>query len=109
MAGGTFYVWRLEGRRRRCGPDGVALCFFLGLVVLTVFLFCSFFEIRQGSLVSHRWERSKRDMFAIAFAASLAALLLNPVGIKLVVYPLDLMFNQSTNLNSVDEWLPLTF
>jgi hypothetical protein len=83
--------------------------FFFGILALGIFLFGSFWELRWGSLVSHRWERSRRNIFAIAFATSVAALLINPSGLKQVTYPLDLMFNQSTNLQAVDEWQPLTF
>jgi hypothetical protein len=32
------------------------------------------------------------------------ALFVNPVGFKQVIYPLDVMLNQSTGLASVDEW-----
>jgi hypothetical protein len=83
--------------------------FALGLGVLAVFLFCSLFELREGSLVSHRWESPERRMLELALALSIAALFLNPVGLRQVIYPLDLMFNQSTNLRSVDEWQPLRF
>ena len=37
------------------------------------------------------------------------ALFVNPVGIDLVTYPLDLMFSQSDNLNFIYEWRTLDF
>jgi hypothetical protein len=83
--------------------------FLFGLMTLAVFLFCSCFEWRAGSLVAPRWERPQRGMLALAFALSIAALFVNPIGLKQVVYPLNVMFNQSTGLGAVDEWQPLTF
>jgi len=46
-------------------------------------------------------------MLIIGLALSIAALFVNPVGFKQVVYPLDVMLNQSTGLASVDEWQAL--
>jgi hypothetical protein len=83
--------------------------FFFGLMALAVFLFCSCFEWRAGSLVAPRWEKSQRTMLALAFVLSVAALFVNPIGLKQVVYPLNVMFSQSTGLASVNEWQPLTF
>ena len=81
----------------------------LGLIVLAVFLFCSFLDLRTEWLVSCRWRASERALLAVALALSVAALFVNPLGLKQVLYPLNLMFKQSTNLNSIDEWQPLTF
>jgi len=78
-------------------------------MILAVFLFCSFIDFHKGSLVSCRWERPQRRMLIIGLALSIAALFVNPVGFKQVIYPLDVMFNQSTGLGSVDEWQPLRF
>jgi hypothetical protein len=83
--------------------------FFLGLIILAIFLFSSFFEFRVGSLGASRWDKSQRRMLALAFALSVGALFLNPVGLNEVVYPLDVMFHQSTGLASVDEWQPIAF
>src|SRR5713101_1659103 len=83
--------------------------FIFGLMILAVFLFCSFIDFHKGSLVSCRWERPQRRMLIIGLALSIAALFVNPVGFKQVIYPLDVMFNQSTGLGSVDEWQPLRF
>src|SRR6266540_2125278 len=78
--------------------------FIFGLMILAAFLFCSFFEFRAGLLVSSRWEKPQRVMMMIGLALSIAALFVNPVGVKQVIYPLDVMLNHSTGLASVDEW-----
>jgi hypothetical protein len=81
--------------------------FFLGLMVLTVFLFASFFQFRLGPLVAERWTNPVRNMLLLAFAVSFAALFLNPVGIRQILYPLDTLFHQPLNLSVVEEWSPL--
>ncbi len=81
--------------------------FFLGLLVLGVFLLCSFFDFRLGLLVSSRWDIRRRRMLALAVLLSIAALFLNPVGVKQVLYPLDTMFRQPINLSQIDEWKQL--
>jgi len=81
--------------------------FFFGLMILPVFLCCSFFDFRLGSLISQRWEKSQQTMLIIGIALSIAALFINPVGLKHVIYPLDVMLNQPVNLASVDEWQAL--
>ena len=83
--------------------------FFLGLIVLAIFLFSSFFEFRAGSLVAYSWKRGQRNMLALAFLLSVAALFFNPAGLKQVIYPLNTMFKQSIALASVDEWRPVVF
>ncbi len=83
--------------------------FFFGLIVLTIFVFSSFFEFRAGSLVASRWDRSRRRMLTLAVGLSLGALFLNPIGPDLVFYPLNVMFHQSTSLANVDEWRPIVF
>jgi hypothetical protein len=78
--------------------------FFFGLVVLAVYLFCSFWDFRIGLLACRRWSKHHRQPLMLAFALSIAALFINPVGSRLLIYPLDVMFNQKTNLLLVTEW-----
>jgi hypothetical protein len=81
--------------------------FFLGFAVAGIFLFCSFFDFRLGSLVSARWDRRHQRMLVLALILSAAALFLNPVGVKQILYPLDTLVNQPISLSYVDEWMPL--
>jgi hypothetical protein len=81
--------------------------FFLGLILGGVFLFCSFFNFRLGSLVALHWERRSQKFLAVSLLLSTAALFLNPVGAKQVFYPLNIMLHQPGNLAYVYEWLPL--
>jgi hypothetical protein len=82
--------------------------FFLGFSVACIVLVCSFFDFRMGLLVSEPLPRHTRKMLTMALLVSAAALFLNPVGVRQVLYPLNTMFHQSIQLSSVQEWLPLT-
>ena len=81
--------------------------FIFGLIVFAVVLFCSFLDFRAGLLISMRWEKRNRIALAASFAFSLAALFVNPIGPKLIWYPLDVTFKQ--RLNIITEWQPIPF
>ncbi len=83
--------------------------FFLGLVVLAIVLFCSFFDFRLGLLMSSRWQEGKRRMLAVALGLSITALFTNPVGLKQLTYPINTIFGQNIGLNNTSEWQPPTF
>jgi hypothetical protein len=78
--------------------------FFLGLVVAAILLFAAFFNFQMGSLVALPWNPRSRWMFAIALALSVAALFLNPDGLKLILYPVNTIFHQPLGLANVEEW-----
>ncbi len=81
--------------------------FFLGIVVLGLFIFASLFHFRIGSLVSLPWTSDSRRKLILATIVSMAALFLNPAGIKQILYPLDAMLNQHVTLSVVQEYQPL--
>jgi hypothetical protein len=83
--------------------------FFLGLVILAVIVCCSFLEVQWGLVVSRRWARGPRNTLAIASLLSLAALLVNPIGLKLALNPLKVMGQLPLNLTQIQEWLPPHF
>ena len=70
------------------------------------YLFSSFFEFELGSLVSHRWIRY-RNRSSWSLIGSVAALLVNPVGIKQILYPFDTLMNMHFTMANVEEWSPL--
>jgi hypothetical protein len=61
----------------------------------------------MGLLESSRWEPRRQLIFGIALVLSAATLFLNPIGVKLVLYPLDFMLHLPINLSAIDEWKPL--
>lgn len=83
--------------------------FFLGILVLAIFLFCSFFDFRMRSLVASRWDSNRRRTLTLALALSCAALLVNPDGIHQLLYPIQTMLHMPISLSVVDEWKPLQF
>jgi hypothetical protein len=83
--------------------------FFLGLVLAGAFLFSSWFNFQSGSLVATRWEPRSRRTMTLALILSAVALFLNPVGVKLVLYPLETMLDSSMSFSPITEWQPLQF
>ncbi len=81
--------------------------FLLGFIVVGIFLFCSLFEFRAGSLESSRWDSRRRRLLLFMFLFSAGALFLNPVGVKQVFYPLNTMLQQHVGLSQIEEWQPL--
>jgi hypothetical protein len=81
--------------------------FFVGFAVAGIFLFSSFFDFQMGGLVATRWSPRERQMLALALLLSAGALLLNPVGVRQVLYPLSTMLHQPLGLSQVEEWMPL--
>lgn len=81
--------------------------FFLGFLLTAVYLAASFFDFHLGSVESNAWTSSTRKQFVAAIVASAFALLLNPGGIRQILFPLDLMLREPINLASVQEWRPL--
>jgi hypothetical protein len=80
--------------------------FIFGLTVLGIVLMSSFFELWAGPRVTHRWASKGRRLLLAAFFLSMAALFLNPTGVKQMLYPIDVLFNQPKGLAYVDEWMP---
>jgi hypothetical protein len=72
-----------------------------------MFLFCSFFTFEMGLLVSPRWDLRRRRTLAFALALSVAALFLNPIGVRQVLYPANTLFHQQIVTSQIDEWKPL--
>lgn len=81
--------------------------FFLGLILAAALLFCSFFDFQIGLLVAVPWSPRSRKTLAWALGLSAAALMMNPVGVKEILYPLDAMLHQPIGTSVVEEWMPL--
>ena len=81
--------------------------FILGIILAAVILFTSLFSFQAGSLTAQRWNSRARRMMAFSLLLSVAALFLNPAGIKQVLYPFDTMLHMHILMGNVDEWAPL--
>jgi len=72
-----------------------------------VFLVSSFFGFKSGLLTSECWPLRTRQIFAFTLLLSSVALFLNPIGVKLVLNPVETMLHLPINLSKIDEWKPL--
>jgi hypothetical protein len=81
-----------------------------GIFVLVVVVTCSFVDFKMGSIVSSAWDPPVHRRLVFASIAGVLALLLNPMGWRLLTYPLNTVFLRHNELLSyVDEWQPLAF
>lgn len=80
--------------------------FFLGLVVATTVLFSAYFDFQMGGLVAPRWEPRARNLLAGVLLLSAAALFLNPVGYKQLLYPIQTMVSLPQAIQATLEWQP---
>jgi hypothetical protein len=81
--------------------------FLLGFFIACLLLVCSFFHFETTGVQSFPWTAPARRTCALALALSLAAMFLNPVGIRQILYPFDTMLHQPLNTGLVEEWRPL--
>jgi hypothetical protein len=81
--------------------------FFLGLIVAGILLLSSLFNFQKGSFVALAWPAHVRRTLFLCLLLSMGALFVNPVGVRQILYPLDMMFRQPVNLSEVEEWQPL--
>ena len=80
--------------------------YFFGMAVLGAYWLSSLAEGKWAMVVASAEQHNERKMLGLALLLSGLALCLNPVGIQLLLYPLNVGFQQTTNLNAVQEWLP---
>jgi hypothetical protein len=80
--------------------------YFFGMGILFVYWICSFANGKWGLVAAEPWDRKGRNWLGAILILCGVALCCNPVGIRLLLYPLDTFFRQHTGLNAVDEWLP---
>lgn len=81
--------------------------FFFGLIVLAVFVGCSFLKFEVGWLAAEKWTAAQRKALIIAAGLSAVAVFVNPVGVQQVLYPVNTMFHQHIVVTMIDEWKPL--
>jgi hypothetical protein len=81
--------------------------FILGLALGVVLWGASFVTFDAGAMLARRWEPQRRRTLALALVLSGGALFLNPVGLKLIFYPLDTMLHMPVLVGNVAEYAPL--
>jgi hypothetical protein len=83
--------------------------FFLGLIIAGISLISSCVQVQAGLIVPIAWRPNARRVLTWACVLSIAALLLNPVGIKQILYPVNTLFHQPVGISRILEWQPLGF
>lgn len=81
----------------------------LGLIVLSLIVAAGLVEGRWGRVEAKRWTPSQLRKLVVVGVASVAALVVNPFGYRLVFYPFDLAFRQSVAVAHVAEWVSVDF
>jgi len=80
-----------------------------GFVVVGICCVSGCMQKDRGRMVADPWTPVQfREVLAVT-AVSAAALLVNPYGYRLVVYPFDLILRQQANLENVIEWKSVDF
>ena len=80
-----------------------------GFVILGATIAAGLVEGEWGRVVAQRWSQSQLKKLLLFTALSFAALFVNPIGYKLVLYPFDLLFRQQNVMQFIDEWQPVDF
>lgn len=80
-----------------------------GMAVLAVIIVSGLVEGQWGLVVAHRWTRTELKKLLLVFAASLAALFVNPFGYKLVLLPFAFFRMQGFMQQYVEYWRPVDF
>ena len=79
--------------------------YFFGAGVLAAYCIGAYASGVWGLLVSKGWDRQARRALVAASVACIAALCCNPVGARMLIYPLNTLFGQATGMNAVQEWM----
>jgi hypothetical protein len=81
----------------------------LGIIVLGILVASGVVDGEWGNLKASRWSPRQLRQLLVAFAASCAALFVNPYGYRLVTYPLDMAFRQPLVVAMLQEWRSVDF
>jgi hypothetical protein len=79
----------------------------IGLGLLAMYIFCGAFSFKKGVFEQEAFSRNDRNRLLPVFFASLAVLILNPYGWRMIWNPFDMMMNQKLNIANIQEWQPL--
>jgi len=79
----------------------------IGLSLLALYILCGLFPLKKGVFEQEACSSKDRKRLLLVYFASLAVLLLNPYGWRMIWNPFDMMLNQKLNIANVQEWQPL--
>jgi hypothetical protein len=79
----------------------------IGLGLLALYIFFGLFTLKTGAFEQTAFPLADRNRLLLIFLASVAALMANPYGWRLIWNPLDMVLNQKLMILITDEWQPL--
>ncbi len=82
--------------------------FFLGLGIFGVFWLCGLFEFDWNGVEARRWSPRQSRNLLLTILASTLLLPLTPYGTKLAAYPVEMAVLQPLNVQSIQEWQPVS-
>lgn len=80
--------------------------YFFGMGVLGIYWICSHVSGQWGCIFSEAWEKNGCKMLGVILLLCGVALCANPVGARILWYPVNTLFEQTNGMNLVQEWLP---
>ncbi len=80
---------------------------FIGINLLTLYILCGIFHVKLGVFDQEAFTPKDRNRLFAVLGASLAVLLVNPYGWRLLWNPLDMILNQKVSVATITEWQPL--
>ncbi len=83
--------------------------FFIGLGIFGVYWLCGQFEFEWGTVEAKKWTPRQSRHLLLTILASTILLPLTPYGTQLAAYPFEMAFMQPLNIQSIQEWQPLSF
>ena len=81
----------------------------LGLAIYAIVVGAGLVPRDIGRLAAARWSSLELRKLVLTGVTSVAALLINPFGYRLLLYPFDMAFRQKLNVGNVDEWASVDF
>ena len=80
---------------------------FVGMGFLVLYILSGLFSFSKGVFEQQGYSKKDRRRLLMVFFASVAALLVNPYGWRLIGNPFDMLLNMRTSVANAQEWQPL--
>jgi hypothetical protein len=80
---------------------------FIGIILLALYIACGLFSFKMGVFEQEAFTAPERNRLLAVLGASVAALIVNPYGWRLMWEPLDMAFKQKLSVSVITEWQPL--
>lgn len=79
----------------------------IGIVLFGLYIVCGLVPIKLGLFEQRAFTGAERNRLFAVMGASIAALVVNPYGWRLMWEPFDMAFKQQASISYIGEWQPL--